>query len=98
MTFNPKKSGASPSAPTWGNWSGNIVHEPPSNGANYYFRPTNMVELKSVPADAVARGVTVRASGQRHSQPPPVVLHGSGAGPGVPFCEGWRLRDVWNIF
>ena len=70
MTIDPKKSGASPSAPTWGNWSGNIVHEPPTNGANYYFRPTNLVELKSVLADAVTKGVTVRVSGQRHSQPP----------------------------
>ena len=70
MTIDPKKSGASPSAPAWGNWSGNIVHEPPTNGANYYFRPTNPVELKSVLADAVTKGVTVRVSGQRHSQPP----------------------------
>jgi FAD/FMN-containing dehydrogenase len=73
MTIDPKKSGASPSAPTWGNWTGNIVHEPPTNGANYYFRPTNLVELKSVLADAVTKGVTVRVSGQRHSQPPLVV-------------------------
>jgi FAD/FMN-containing dehydrogenase len=73
MTIDPKKSGASPSAPTWGNWSGNIVHEPPTNGANYYFRPTNLVELKSVLADAVTKGVTVRVSGQRHSQPPLVI-------------------------
>jgi len=55
MTIDPKKSGASPSAPTWDNWSGNIVHEPPTNGANYYFRPTNLVELKSVLADAVTK-------------------------------------------
>jgi FAD/FMN-containing dehydrogenase len=73
MTIDPKKSGASPSAPTWGNWSENIVHEPPTNGANYYFRPTNLVELKSVLADAVTKGVTVRVSGQRHSQPPLVI-------------------------
>jgi hypothetical protein len=32
--------------------------------------PTNLVQLKSVLADAVTRGVTVRVSGQRHSQPP----------------------------
>ena len=70
MTIDPRKSGGSPSAPTWGNWSGNIVHVPPTNGANYYFRPTNLVELKSVLADAVIKGVTVRVSGQRHSQPP----------------------------
>jgi hypothetical protein len=71
MTIDPKKSGASPSAPTWGTWSGNIVHEPPTNGANYYFRPTNLVELKSVLADAVTKGVTVRVSalGLRHAHP-----------------------------
>jgi FAD/FMN-containing dehydrogenase len=60
----------SPSAPTWQNWSGNLVHEPSTNGANYYFRTTNLIELKSVLTDAVTKGVTVRVSGQRHSQPP----------------------------
>jgi len=84
MTIDPKKSGASPSAPTWGNWSGNIVHEPPTNGANYYFRPTNLVELKSVLADAVTKGVTVRVSGQRHSQPPLVTDDNRGAAPPAP--------------
>ena len=58
------------SAPVWSNWTGNLVHEPPTDGANYYFRPTNLAELKSVLIDAVAKGVTVRVSGQRHSQPP----------------------------
>jgi hypothetical protein len=53
MTIDPKNGGASPSSPAWGNWSGNIVHEPPINGANDYFRPTNLVELKSVLAGAV---------------------------------------------
>jgi len=84
MTIDPKKSGGSPSAPTWGNWSGNIVHEPPTNGANYYFRPTNLVELKSVLADAVTKGVTVRVSGQRHSQPPLVTDDNRGAAPPAP--------------
>src|SRR6266481_9163113 len=77
-------SNASPSAPTWGNWSGNIVHEPPTNGANYYFRPTNLVELKSVLADAVTKGVTVRVSGQRHSQPPLVTNDNLGTVPPLP--------------
>src|SRR5271166_3440722 len=84
MTIDPKKSGASPLAPKWGNWSGNIVHESPTNGANYYFRPTNLVELKSVLADAVTMGVTVRASGQRHSQPPLVTNDNRGAVPPLP--------------
>lgn len=42
-------------SPTWGNWTGNIVHQPPTNGANYYFMPTNMAELKSILADAEQR-------------------------------------------
>jgi D-arabinono-1,4-lactone oxidase len=80
MTTDPKLS----SSPIWGNWSGNIVHEPPTNGANYYFRPTNLVELKSVLADAVTKGVTVRASGQRHSQAPLVTNDNRGAVPPLP--------------
>ena len=69
------------SAPVWSNWTGNLVHEPPTNGANYYFRPTNLAELKSVLTDAAAKGVTVRASGQRHSQPPLVTNDNRGAVP-----------------
>jgi FAD binding domain len=72
------------SAPKWGNWSGNLLHEPPTNGANYYFMPTNLAELKSVLADAVTTGVTVRASGQRHSQPPLVANDNRGAVPPQP--------------
>jgi hypothetical protein len=47
-----------PSAPKWSNWSGNIVHEPPTGGEGYYYRPTNLAELKSVLAAAAAKGVT----------------------------------------
>ena len=74
----------SASAPTWSNWSGNIVHESPSEGENYYFTPTNLVELKSVLANAEAEGVTVRASGQRHSQSPLVINDNRGAVPALP--------------
>ena len=69
------------SAPVWSNWTGNLVHEPPTDGASYYFRPTNLAELKSVLTDAVAKGVTVRVSGQRHSQPPLVTNDNRGAVP-----------------
>jgi FAD/FMN-containing dehydrogenase len=69
------------SAPQWSNWSMNLVHEPPANNANYYFRPTNLAELKSVLTDAASKGVTVRASGQRHSQPPLVTNDNRGAAP-----------------
>ncbi|HEY5777818.1 MAG TPA: FAD-binding protein [Terrimicrobiaceae bacterium] len=57
-------------SPTWENWSGNIKHLPPTNGENYYFTPTDLNELKAVVAMAEKKGVTVRVSGQRHSQPP----------------------------
>ena len=70
---------SSPTSPTWGNWSGNIVHQPPADGENYYFRPTNLADLQSVVAGAKAKGVTVRVSGQRHSQPPLVANDNRGA-------------------
>jgi hypothetical protein len=59
------------SAPTWQNWSGNLVHQPALDGVEYYFMPSNLAELKSVIADAAkVGGIAVRVSGQRHSQPP----------------------------
>ena len=59
------------SAPTWNNWSQNLVHKPASDGENYYFSPTNSDELKSILANAAnQKDITVRVSGQRHSQPP----------------------------
>ena len=61
----------SPSAPTWQNWSGNLVHQPASDGVPYYFTPTNLTELKGVISTvAQTAGATLRVSGQRHSQPP----------------------------
>ena len=74
MPNDPKASVPSPSAPVWRNWSGNLVHEPASDGVKYYFTPTNLTELKSALAEvAKVPGATVRASGQRHSQTPLVV-------------------------
>ena len=29
------------SAPTWKNWSGDLVHRPTTDGESYYFSPTN---------------------------------------------------------
>jgi hypothetical protein len=58
---------------TWENWSGNLRHKPPTDGDGYYFTPTTLDELKAVLTAAKALGATVRASGQRHSQPPLVV-------------------------
>jgi FAD/FMN-containing dehydrogenase len=71
MSNNSKTSIPSPSAPIWQNWSGNLVHNPSSDGTKYYFMPTNLTELKQVLADvAKITGATIRVSGQRHSQPP----------------------------
>src|SRR5271166_250438 len=71
-----------PSAPVWRNWSGNLVHQPASDGVKYYFTPTNLAELKSALAEAAkAPGATVRVSGQRHSQAPLVVDEDRGAAP-----------------
>lgn len=84
MAIDPTESDTSPAAPKWSNWSGNIVHEPPTNGGKYYYRPTNMVELKSILADAVTKRVTVRVSGQRHSQPALVTDDNRDAVPPLP--------------
>jgi D-arabinono-1,4-lactone oxidase/FAD binding domain len=75
---NNSSSAPTGSAPTWENWSRNIVHSPPSDGENYYFTPTNLSELKAVLAAAVQQGVKVRVSGQRHSQPPLVIADNRG--------------------
>src|SRR5271157_2896866 len=82
MPNDPNASVPSPSAPVWRNWSGNLVHEPASDGVKYYFTPTNLAELKSALAEAAnAPGATVRVSGQRHSQTPLVVDEDRGPAP-----------------
>ena len=82
MPNDPNASVSSPSAPVWRNWSGNLVHQPASDGVKYYFTPTNLAELKSALVEAAkAPGATVRVSGQRHSQPPLVVDDDRGAAP-----------------
>ncbi len=74
MSNDPNATLPSPSVPLWRNWSGNLVHEPASDGVKYYFTPTNLAELKSVLAEAaMVPGATVRVSGPRHSQTPLVV-------------------------
>lgn len=82
MAKNPNASSPSPSAPIWQNWSGNLVHHPPSDGTKYYFAPTNLTELQKVIADvAKITGATIRVSGQRHSQTPLVVDDNRDAAP-----------------
>ncbi|NEP12673.1 MAG: FAD-linked oxidoreductase [Symploca sp. SIO2C1] len=66
-----------PLSPDWHNWSNNISYN--SKGTSYYFMPTNKDELRDA-LRQVKRAkennveVTVRVSGQRHSQPP-LVIH-----------------------
>jgi FAD/FMN-containing dehydrogenase len=82
MANDPSATLPSPSAPVWENWSGNLVHMPPQDGAKYYFTPVNLEELKAVLAQAAGvAGATVRVSGQRHSQPPLVADDNRGAVP-----------------
>jgi FAD/FMN-containing dehydrogenase len=74
------------SAPTWQNWSGNIQFVPPTDGEQFYFTPTNLAELQAVLAAAQQKGVTVRVSGQRHSQPPLVADDNRTAPPPTATC------------
>jgi FAD/FMN-containing dehydrogenase len=66
----------------WKNWSGNIVYAPLTDGEDYY-APADRAGLEDIVRRAAAAGVTVRVSGQRHSQPPLVVddTRGGGAAP-----------------
>ena len=61
------------SRPTWTNWTENIVHQPPTDGSNYYFAPNTLSELKAVLQQAITDKAVLRVSGQRHSQPPLVI-------------------------
>jgi hypothetical protein len=73
-------------APTWSNWSGNLSYQPPTDGEVYYYMPTNLDQLKAVVAEARSRDLTVRVSGQRHSQPP-LVADDNRSGPSMmPDC------------
>lgn len=72
------------SAPIWWNFSGNIEHLPPTDGQQYYFTPTNLAELQAVLTAAKKNKVTVRVSGQRHSQPPLVTDDNRNAPPTAP--------------
>ena len=55
--------------PPWNNWAQNIVHS--FSGSDAYFSPANLAQLQTIVQEAAATsGVTLRTSGQRHSQPP----------------------------
>ena len=82
MPNNPNRGVASSSAPAWENWSGNLLHKPPTDGGNYYFMPANLAELRAILAEtAKVAGATLRVSGQRHSQPPLVIGDNRDAAP-----------------
>jgi hypothetical protein len=82
MPNNPNPGVASSSAPAWENWSGNLLHKPPTDGGNYYFMPANLTELRTILAEvAKVAGATLRVSGQRHSQPPLVIGDNRDAAP-----------------
>jgi hypothetical protein len=68
-------------AKSWKNWSGNIVYTPPSDSV---FSPNNRTELQEIVNRAAKAGVTLRVSGQRHSQPPLVTDDNRGAPPSPP--------------
>ncbi len=72
------------SAPKWMNWSQNLVHLPPTDGENYYFMPTSRAELKQIVTTAAGQNVTLRVSGQRHSQPGLVINDNRGNVPAKP--------------
>lgn len=92
MANDSNTSIPSPSAPLWQNWSGNLVHNPSSDGTKYYFAPNNLNELKQALA-AVAKipEAIIRVSGQRHSQPPLVASDNRGA---VPQTTSEYLLDL----
>ena len=82
MPNNPNPGVASSSAPAWENWSGNLLHKPPTDGGNYYFVPANLTELRAILAEtAKVAGAALRVSGQRHSQPPLVIGDNRDAAP-----------------
>lgn len=68
-------------APEWKNWSENLVHQPALDGENYYFSPTTQDELRTIVKMATEAGVSLRVTGQRHSQPPLVADDNRGAPP-----------------
>jgi FAD/FMN-containing dehydrogenase len=72
------------SAPVWRNWSQNLAHLPPTDGQNWYFMPTSRSELKDIVLNAATMGVTLRVSGQRHSQPALVASDNRGNVPSTP--------------
>jgi FAD/FMN-containing dehydrogenase len=68
-TLNNELKLTSVGVPPWNNWSENIVHS--FSGNDTYFMPANLSQLQTIVKQAAAAGgVTLRTSGQRHSQPP----------------------------
>ena len=55
---------------TWKNWSKNIWYDGPANYIKYL---KTKEELREILQNASDRGITIRAAGQKHSQPPQIV-------------------------
>eukprot|EP00957_Ditylum_brightwellii_P188138 14322770-Ditylum_brightwellii.AAC.1 len=57
---------------TWKNWSENVWYDGPP-GQRYIKYPRNQDDLRMLLVDAHQNEIKVRASGQRHSQPPQIL-------------------------
>ena len=64
---------ASSSAPAWENWSGNLLHKPPTDGSNYYFMPGQPYRMRTILAKLQGRGRDAPRFRPGHSQPPLVI-------------------------
>ena len=73
--------------PKWQNWTGNLVHAATRSGEDYYFRPESLSELQEILARRPQQ-MSIRVSGQRHSQPPLVLPDDR---------EGPETASVWFI-
>jgi hypothetical protein len=56
----------------WKNWSESVWYDAPLS-QKYVKFPRTEEDLRDILADAAENGIKVRASGQRHSQPPQIV-------------------------
>ena len=79
---------------TWQNWSKNLTYKSSLVGDKYYFTPQNHQELSTIVKNAAAHKgkIKVRASGQRHSQPPLVANQNK-----QPKHKAPKNFDIWII-
>ena len=87
-TFKSKLELTSVSEASWNNWSQNIVYKAPGEQESYFY-PANRKELQSIIQQATEASVTLRSSGQRHSQPPLVTADNRSEAEEAP--TGWLI-------